>query len=517
VSDGPAADEPTRVLLLNVADDEERRAALLEFGRLSLLWVEREDERSLVGNVYHGRVLHVEPAIGAAFVDIGAERPAFLHADDADSDPFPTEPAEDETADPEESEPRRPARDITELLEKGQSVVVQVLRDAYASKGASVTTHLSFAGRTLVLMPGLGRVGISRRITDQDTRERLRSAIEALPRPGGIGVVARTAAEHARPDEMAAELDELLAVHDAVVAAVPERPAVALLHEAADFVTRALRELGARAPEGSTGPTRVVTDRAESLDLVRRLEDTASLEMIPELHDSGEPLFHAFGIEQEVRDLARTRVPLRGGAHLVIEGTEALWAVDVNSGRFRPGNGLEQTALATDLLAARECARQIRLRDLSGLVMVDFIDCRDPVNRERVETAFRDELAKDPGRLRVAPMSEFMVVEVTRRRMRAGPVLSGTDSCPTCRGRGRLRSPSALALAGIRDARALLARGRSGTVVIRCDPVVREALDARADALQALAERYGVEVRVETAPDAEPEEVAVRWAETDGG
>ncbi len=559
----------SRALLLNVREPEECRAALVEDGRLSLLWVEREDAHTLVGNVYLGRVTHLENSIGAAFVDIGAERPAFLHADDvrrpgepapsphrrapsqsedahlgadadldndantdadADTDaarpesavaspadagaegpaPEGADPDAADAADSAEPEapetPAAPVR-IDALLEKGQAVVVQVVRDPIATKGASLTMELSLPGRTLVLMPSGERVGVSRRIEEPEAREALRALVEALDIPPGMGVVARTAAADATREELAAELGSLVAQWHSLDAAAGIAAPVRLLHEQAGFVLRAVRELAGRNPAGATGTLEIICDTTAAAESVHAELALAATDSRVTLHDSDTPLFHAHEVEHEARSLRNKRVGLPGGAYLVIERTEALWSIDVNSGRLRVGSSLEETALETDLLAARECARQIRLRDLSGLIVIDFIDCRDADNRRRVEETFREELARDPGRLRCSALSEFMLIQVTRRRLRAGAQLSGTEPCGTCHGAGRVVSPAAVAISAVRDVRAALADrgkqrggGRGTKLTVRCSPDVSAALSGRQERLSSVSKRHGVKVRVVADP-----------------
>jgi ribonuclease E len=512
----------TRVLLLDVRDAEERRAALLEDGTLSLLWIEREDEASTVGNVYRGRVVRVEPSIGAAFVDLGLERPGFLPADDASLRAFVDEdPAADAAVPPPLPaavgdlpasladtvnvpapvlEPRPvPVRRIEDLVRVGEDLVVQVARDAVARKGPTVTRHVSYAGRTLVLLPSLGRMAVSRKLGDGVLRRSVEERLRKLNLPEGTGIVARTASADAADEEMAEEAERLLSRHRKVVDAATAGKGPALLHAEDDFVTRAVRDLSIRAPEGATGPFEIVADTEEAV--ARAQEIVGRMTPRPEvrLHASRVPLFHAFGLERTVRALDDPRVPLPGGASIVIHETEAMWSIDVNSGRLRTGESLEATALATDLLAAKEAARQIRLRDLAGLVVVDFIDCREEENRAKVEEAFRAELAKDPARMRVAPLSEFMVSEITRRRMRSGPARTGSHTCPSCGGRGRIHSARSSGLAVLRDVRALLAEGAPRGVTVAAAAGVAGEMDRRHEEVAALAAEYGVEVQVHRA------------------
>jgi ribonuclease E len=481
-----------RILLLNVEDPEEQRALLLEDGRPSLYWVERADEVSLVGNVYRGRVVHLEPAIGAAFVDIGQERPGFLHVDDI----MPGfEPGKSVMPPFVERLPPGEQNDVATLLARGQELAVQVTRDPILQKGPSLTTHISLAARTAVLMPSLGRIGVSRRVMDEAVRDRVRDFIEGLGLPDGLGVVVRTAGAEADPDELGQDVQDLCRDLDLVRAAFRKERAPALLRQEGDFVTRALRDLLVRRVEGAERVTEVHVDDECAADRADRALAAATERPDVFVHDSPVPLFHAHEVESHVRKLHGTRVQLSGGASLVIQGTEALWAIDVNSGRMRRGTNLEETALSTGLLAAVEAARQIRLRDLGGLIVVDFIDCREPGHRRQVEDAFRDELAKDPARLRMAPMSEFMVAEITRRRLRRGPAYSGSTVCDDCGGRGRIVRPAPAALAALRDVRALLAGG-AREVLVQHGRGLAEELASRAEALERLSSEYGVPIRV---------------------
>lgn len=483
----------SRSLLLNVREREEQRALLLEDGRPSLYWVERADEGSLVGNVYRGRIVHLEPAIGAAFVDIGHERPGFLHADDVLPTYVPGRSAIPEFA--ERSAPGT-AAGIAELLQKGQEILVQVTRDAIGNKGPSLTTHISLAGRIVVLLPSLKRVGVSRRVTDPTERESARARLASLGLPEESGFVIRTAGPAAGDEELRAEAARLLVELEEIRTAFAAACAPTLLRREGGFVERALRDLLVRRVEGAVGETSVVVDTHEAEREVAAL--FAGAESCPAItvHDSVVPLFHAFGVETEVRRLSQHRVALTGGASLVIQGTEALWAVDVNSGRLRRGANLEETALKTDLLAAQETARQIRLRDMGGLIVVDFIDCREPANRRAVEEAFRAELSKDPARLRVAQMSDFMVVEITRRRLRRGPSFVGSTACPSCSGRGRVPRARAAGLAALRDVLERVGSGDRRPFEIRCAPDVRADLDVRRADLDHARTAHGGNFRV---------------------
>ena len=341
---------------------------------------------------------------------------------------------------------------------------------------------------------------MSRKITDEAERARLEAIVTQAPGAARFGVVVRTAAVGASAEELTRELEDLIAENAALAEATASRPAPALLREDSEFVTRAVRELLTRAPEGATGPAQVIVDTESGRLLAEKALAGAADAPRVELYDGPLPLFHAHGVEREVRSLDEPRVALAGGASLVIHETEALWAIDVNSGRMRDAASLEETALAVDLVAAVEVARQIRLRDLGGLVVVDFIDCMDPANRAKVEELLRAELAKDPARMRVAPLSEFMVTEITRRRMRSGPAHAGSDTCPSCRGRGRVRAPRSSGIAALRELRAVLANGAPNGVELVSSPAIADEIDERMATVRALEALHGVSIRVHADP-----------------
>jgi ribonuclease E len=467
-----------RSLLFDLLDPEEHRAAVVEDGRLAELALETEDRRRRQGDVYLGRVHRVEAAIEAAFVDIGGEKPGFLHADDVM--PLYAGKPEDLTA--FEARPRGAAGRIGEMLREGQKVLVQVVRDAVGTKGPSLTTYISLPGRWLVLMPSLERIGVSRRITDPEARDRARGALESLSPPPGMGFIVRTAGAGRDTEDLRREMEALHRVFRGLGERCRvESPPLLLLREGS-LLVRTLRDwLASEVDE-------VVVNTPEALEEAGTFVREASPAWADRLrlHEGPVPLFHARGIEAAVDRAFERRVPLPGGGSLLIEPTEALIAVDVNSGKSTKGEDLEETALATDLKAAEEIARQLRLRDLGGLIVVDFIDVREEANREALNRAVRDALRDDRARVRCTPLSEFGLVEITRKR--TGPSLRQVlhEGCPSCRGRGVVRTPSSAGLRALREARALRAAGRKD-VALRASPEVAAWLrERKGAALEAL-------------------------------
>ena len=423
-------------LLVN-ATPSETRVAVLEDGRVVEVLHERRQRQGLVGNVYLGRVHRVLPGMEAAFVSIGLERDAFLYVEDV------LPPALDGigNGDPAAALAERPDRPrIDSLVREGQEFVVQVTKDPLAGKGPRVTANLSLPGRTLVYLPGVRDIGISRRITDEVERDRLRGILESLPSEGGF--IARTAAQGGSPTEFAADHRYLTDLADRIARKAENSSAPAVLHRELDLALRAVRDL----VTGEFDSMRVDDEETHSR-LAEFLEAVApSLVYRLELYRAPEPLFDAFGVEEEIENALKSRVPLSSGGSIVIHQTEALVAIDVNTGKYVGKEDLEETVFATNLEAIPEVARQIRLRDLGGLLVVDFIDMLDPAHRHEVFERFEAELAKDRARFRILPVSEFGLIEITRQRSRGNLEKLLTRFCPDCGGSGRVKTDLTVAL-----------------------------------------------------------------------
>jgi ribonuclease E len=467
-----------RSLLFDLADPEEHRAAVIEDGRLAELAVDTEDRRRRQGDVYLGRVVRIEGAVEAAFVDIGAERPGFLHAHDVM--PLYADRPEDLCA--FERRPKEKSGRISDLLREGQKVLVQVVRDSVGTKGPTLTTYIGLPGRWLVLMPSLERIGVSRRIVDPEVRDRARTSFESLAPPPGMGFIVRTAGADRPAEDLRREMDALHKVFLGLGERCrAEKPPLHLLREGS-LLVRTLRDWLASDVEEA------VVDTEEAFAEARAFLDEAGPPWGGRLslHRGPAPLFHARGVEAAVDRIFERRVPLPGGGFLLVEPTEALTAVDVNSGKATKGEDLEETALETDLRAAAEIGRQLRLRDIGGLIVVDFIDVNRPENREALNRAVREALADDRARVRVAPLSEFGLVEITRRR--TGPSLRQVlhEGCPSCRGRGVVRTAGSAALRALREARSLAAGGKRDLRVRASPEVAAWIRERRAAVVESL-------------------------------
>lgn len=421
-------------LVMNCSPHEIRVAAL-EDRRPVEIYVERRKDQSLVGNIYKGRVTRVLPGMQAAFVDIGLERAAFLYVADV-VDPRKKE-RERDSRDSTLSEVRSDVyhRPIQSLLNEGQEIMVQVAKEPLGTKGARVTSHVSIAGRHLVYMPTVEHVGISRRIADDEERRRLKEILEELVPQGG-GFVARTAAEGRGSDELRADLDFLRQVWNDILSRMESGPAPVTLYEDLDLVLRTARDM--ITPEVDEVH---VDDEGEYERLVRfmrrfmpRYMDRVRRFMGPDA------IFDAFGVEAELNRALGRKVWLPSGGYLIIDQTEALCAIDVNTGRFVGRRNLEDTIVRTNLEAIAEIVHQLRLRNIGGIIIIDFIDMDQEHNRNRVYTELSEALESDRAKTNILKISELGLVEMTRKRVRESLARSMSEPCFYCDGAGLLKS-----------------------------------------------------------------------------
>ena len=497
------------LVAVNARDPEEVRVALARGGRLLELRRAAAARESRVGNVYLGVVTQVEPGLDAAFVDYGDRRAGFLHAGNlhpalagcrgdalaAVSQPLPSAelPEEGEEERPP-AVPARAGRPVEEVLAPGDRILVQVLRDPVRGKGATLTTLISLPGRLLVWMPSLGRHGVSRRIAPAPERERLRELLDRLDPDGAFGLIARTGAAGAGLKDLRKDLRRLRRAWERLGEGARKAAGPCLLYAEESALERAVRDLF--RPDLD----RILVDDAE---LRPRLEDglrkaAPGLEVPVESWDRTRPLFEALDLERDYQALFRPRVPFGAGASLVIQATEALTAVDVNSGRIG-GERLEETALEANLQAAREIARQIRLRDLGGIIVVDFIDLREPAHRRRVEEALREALLEDRARWKLGRLGSFGLLALTRRRLGTGMPGPGEEPCPHCGGSGSLLAAHAGALRLLRRLRAAAAGPRAPAALrARAAPPVLEILHTEH---QAALESLEAGLRIESRED----------------
>jgi ribonuclease G len=460
---------PDSVIVVN-ADGPDTRVGLIENGILSELFVERARARGTVGNVYKGKILRVLPGMQAAFVDIGEDKAAFLYAGDVAG------ASEDENDRPPPADGiRRSAdhADIAELVKPGQEILVQVVKDPISNKGARITSYVSLPGRNVVFMPTVSHIGISRRIASDRHRRRLRRLVDQM-RPPGSGFIVRTVAEDATNGQVRADMDYLLRLWANIRANETLHRAPILLYRDLDLALRVVRD--SLSPDLDRV---IVDDRAQHERMARFVQafmpDYA--EKI-ELYQGREPIFDGYGIEPEIDRALERKVQLRSGGSLVFDQGEALTAIDVNTGKFvgSKGKTLEQTITQTNLEAADEIADQLRLRNLGGLVIIDFIDMDKESNRRKVYRRLQEALRKDRAKAHITKISEMGLVEMTRKRTRESLGRMLTAQCDHCKGKGYTKSTSTVAYEILRQIRREAAMIQGETIVAYAHPDVAELM-----------------------------------------
>jgi len=442
----------TKELVINTTS-QETRIALLESGHIAELYIERTREKGIVGNIYLGRVARVLPGMQAAFVDIGLEKAAFLYVADVLDEIEAVEHFIEGgphyhgvSDDPEIEHPPLPP--IEELLQEGQEILVQVAKEPIGTKGARITSHISLPGRHLVYMPTVDHIGISRRIESEEERERLRMIVEEL-RPEGSGFIVRTASEGKSVEELRADMDFLLGVWEDIQQRQKKRSATALIHSDLDVTSKVLRDIL------SEDVSRIIVDSREEHDKIVRFLGTfmPNIDYSIELYDGDEPIFDAFGLEVEIARALGRKVWLKSGGYIIIDQTEALTAIDVNTGRFVGKHNLEDTILKTNLEAVKEVAFQLRLRNIGGLIIIDFIDMEKEPHRDKVHSALEEVLKNDKSKTNILKISELGLVEMTRKRVRESIGRTLCEPCPYCDGKGYVKSRTSMVYEIFRELR----------------------------------------------------------------
>ncbi|MBC8070718.1 MAG: Rne/Rng family ribonuclease [Deltaproteobacteria bacterium] len=461
------------VIVVN-ADGPDKRVALIEHGILSELYLERERARGTVGNVYKGKVLRVLPGMQAAFVDIGEEKAAFLYAGDIarPNDGSVTE-GDDDVGENGLPLRRGKAPEIATLVRPGQEILVQVVKDPISNKGARITSYISLPGRNVVFMPTVSHIGISRRVATERDRRRLRKLVEQV-RPPGSGFIVRTVAENATNGQVRADMDYLLKLWANIKANERLHRAPVLLYRDLDLVLRIVRD--------NLGPEldRVITDDRVQHDRLSRFVNAFLPDYSAkiELYDGREPIFDGYGIEAEIDRALERQVQLKSGGTLIFDQGEALTAVDVNTGKFvgSKGKTLEETITQTNLEAADEIAEQLRLRNLGGLIIIDFIDMDRETNRRKVYRKLQDALRKDRAKAHITKISEMGLVEMSRKRTRESLQRMLTGSCSYCNGKGYTKSTSTVAFEILRHIRREAAHISGDAIIVNVNPEVADLM-----------------------------------------
>ncbi|HHT9144374.1 MAG TPA: Rne/Rng family ribonuclease [Candidatus Wunengus sp. YC61] len=456
-------------MLINAVETEECRIAILENNVLEELYIERSSRGQIAGNIYKGKVVNVESSIEAAFIDIGLKKNGFLHV----SDVLPHRGNESSSSETEtHARHHRESHKIRDLLRQGQEVLVQVTKESIGAKGPSLTSYISLPGRFLVLMPDMPRLGVSKKITDEEERQRLKTILEGLHPPQNIGFIIRTAGALQTKKEIHKDFHYLLRLWKNIEKRAKDTSAPATIYQESDLVIRAIRDIF------STDIREIIVDSEpvfeRTRDFIRII--MPKYEKILTLYRENKPLFHKYDIEKEIEGINCKKIPLPRGGSIIIEQTEALVAIDVNSGKFKEESDPEETSFKTNLKAAKEITRQIRLRDIGGVIVIDFIDMREESHIHAVEKVLTDALKRDKARTKMLKMSKFGTIELTRQRIRSSLRDVLFEECKFCRGTGYSKTIETLCLNAMRDIKFAIHLPQIAKIEILANPEVTNYL-----------------------------------------
>jgi ribonuclease G len=503
----------SKELIIN-ARPHETRVALVEDGVLVELHSERKTGQELLGNIYVGKVTRVLPGMQAAFVDIGVERTAFLYVSDVHLDMLNIERSmfgdlkedTDLNLDDSETLQNKPFDlinfQIEDLLREGQHIMVQVSKEPLGEKGARLTSYISIPGRHLVLMPKVDHIGVSRLIEDKEKKESLKEIVREI-RPNHFGFIVRTISEDASKETLKSEMDFLLKLWADIQKKGENRSSLGLIHEELPVSLRAVRDLFTKEVD------RLIIDSNEEYGKITKFIRTfaPSLKHSVEIYDGHNPIFDSFGIENEISRALGPIIPLKSGGHIVIDLTEALTAIDVNTGRYVGKTNLEETILKTNLEAAKEIACQLRLRNIGGLIVIDFISMEEKQNKENVHLTLQQALKRDRVKTNVLTMSDLGLIEMTRKRTRPNLYSLLTEPCTHCEGRGHLKSKKALCYEIFREIeRECLIPGENSDVFVSVNPLIGDILrEEEKNAIQALEKKLTKRIIIIVKEDFHPE------------
>ena len=519
-------------MLINVLQPEESRIAIVEDGILEELYVERSSAENYVGNICKGRVVNIEPSIQAAFVDFGVGRNGFLHVSDVEYQYYKhlvrDGEGNDDAEDQEDEQPRRPgarppkhlnernARNkppIQEIFQRGSEVLVQVIKEGIGNKGPTLSTYISIPGRYLVLMPGLQRVGVSRKITDERARRNLRQAMRNIQPPSGLGFIVRTAGIDREEEDLRRDLNYLLRLWETIVGKIKRTPGPVNIYAESDMMIRTMRDIYTGEIDSVWIDEDAAFERAREFMKIVMPKHVSRVKR----YEEPEPLFAYYGIEDEIARIQDRNVPLDGGGSLVIDQTEALVAIDVNSGNFRVDNDAEETAYRMNLRAAEAIARQIRLRDLGGVIVNDFIDMRDERHRRSVERALQKAVLRDRARTRVLRISPFGLIEMTRQRIRPSLRRSVYQDCPCCKGVGQVKTAESLTIEVMRLVMSAGSNDEIARIIIEThDRVANDLNNRKRKELINLEEERDVVITIVSRSDVALEHLSVRCEDDNG-
>ncbi|HEX9871797.1 MAG TPA: Rne/Rng family ribonuclease [Candidatus Tectomicrobia bacterium] len=473
-----------RKMLINAEDAEESRVAIVTDGILEEFDIETSHKEQNKSNIYKGLVVKVEAGLQAAFVDYGGKRAGFLPLGEVHPTCY---------ADPELAKRGGRVR-IHDVLKRNQELLVQVVKDEIGTKGAALSTYISLPGRYLVLMPGVDATRVSRKIEDEAQRRQLKEIVAQLAPPPGTGVIIRTAGLDRTKQELQRDMAYLLKLWETILAQAKEIPAPSVVYEESDLVIRSIRDYF------TPDIAEILVDDREVFKRAREFLQAIMPRYVSriKLYRERRPIFSKYQLEEQIEAIFEDKIPLKSGGSIVIERTEAMVSIDVNSGRSTQERGMEETAFKTNMEAAEEIARQLRLRDLGGLVVIDFIDMRDRKHIQEVERCLKNALKRDKARTEMSRISKFGLLEVSRQRLK--PALQDETSlpCPHCRGQGLIRSKESLGLTVLRKIQAAAVKGN---LMVAKAKVPLEAanylLNEKRDRLLKLEQEYGIRLHVE--------------------
>lgn len=478
-------------LIINVTFNE-TRIAFLENGVLVEFFIEKKNDNSMVGNIYKGKVARIVPGMDAAFVDIGLAKSAFLYVGDIILDKMMYEEYDDSDYHVTLNER------IEGVLEEGQELTVQVSREPIGQKGTRVTSKVTLPGRLLVLMPGTEHIGVSRRIEQEEERKKLATMLKDEICPKGYGLIARTASEGKSKDELGADLNFLKRIWESIQEKAKTVRAPSILHQDLGIIFRVIRDLH------SHNLKKIIVDDVFVYERVGEfLKD-----YLPEqgcevvFFDEKDPIFEVFGIEIEIAKLLHKKIWLKSGGYIVLDYTEALTVIDVNTGRYLGKKDLEDTILRTNLEAVKEIAYQIRLRNIGGIIIIDFIDMERKESRETVFQALIDALKKDRIKTFAYPISELGLVQITRKRTRHNIVNLLTEICPTCEGSGYIKSRYTVCYEVLRELRSHCSKEGGKRINVYLSPEVASLLyEEEKNSIEFIENTYNTKVNIIANPE----------------
>lgn len=491
-------------MLINVADEEESRVAIVEDGVLEEFTIETASKEQIKGNIYNGVVVKVEPSLQAAFVEYGGRRHGFLPMGEIQPRWYTTEFRS-------EDRERRPR--IQDVIKRGQKVLVQVVKEELGTKGASLSTYVSLPGRYLVLMPGSDTAGgISRKIEDEEERKKLKEIIAQLEPPPDIGIIVRTAGLNRNKAELQRDMAYLQRLWASIEEKSRESPAPALIYQEHDLVIRSIRDYFTPDIQEVLIDHREVYLRARDFfqAVMPRYQGRV------QLYRDKKPLFARYQLEEQLEAIYTEKVQLKSGGSIVIDPTEALVSIDVNSGRATKEKGIEETAFKTNMEAAQEIARQLRLRDLGGLIVIDFIDMRNTKHEQEIEKTLRQALKRDKARTQVSRISQFGLLELSRQRLKPTILEGNYLKCPHCDGSGLIKSTISLALAVLRRIRAEAAKETLASVkaLLPMD-VALYLLNQKRQEIAQMEEEYHLTLYLAGNPVARQNEYSIEFIKRD--